>query len=164
MSISNKSLSDVGQFYKQVDDFKEKIIKILMTFGKDKEIIELKKYHDKLTMLKKANVRAPIELFYKHVISTYAEYILKRDDQFFLGKLSDIERDYPSDEKAKEVIELHDLFFIGQIRGIWEQLTPQVKGNIWKYIQIICLLSEKVVGGKILSNKREQLKNDGKIS
>lgn len=176
MSSRNQPLSVIGQFYKQIDDFKEKLTIIFKQFNKEQEIIDLQKYHDKLVMLKKANVRTPIELFYKYVVSIYAENILKRDDVFFLGQISDIEHHVLTKDEIenysyvisgetsnKEVVTQHDLIFVSQIRQIWQNLQPNVQKNIWDYVQVVCLLSEKIVGGNVLSNTRDRLKIEGKI-
>lgn len=156
MSSKNTPLTDIGKFYKQIDDFKEKIILIMKQFNKEQEIIELNKYYDKLMLIKKVNVRKPIELLYTYGVSQYVEKILIRDEMFFLGEVSKIEID-------DENIGQQDLFFISQIRQVWQNLHSNVRNNIWDYIQIICILSEKVVGGNILSMKREMLKNCGQL-
>jgi hypothetical protein len=155
--MTTPPLTDIGKFYKQVDDFKDKLIVILCQFEKRDEIVDLHKYHDKLILLKKANVRKPIELLYQYGIREYAEKILTRDEQFFLGKVSTIET------TESESLEQPDLLFISQIRQVWEHLQPAVRKNIWDYIQVICILSERVVGGDILACKRESLRQEGRI-
>jgi hypothetical protein len=152
----------IGKFYKQIEDFKDKMVLILSQFGKNEEIIDLNKYYDKLLMYKKINVRQPIELFYTYGIETFVDQILTRDENFFLGKVSEIEHD-PEHSGEDKTINPHDLFFISQVRQVWHDLQPNVKKNIWDYIQVICILAEKVVGGNIMTTRREFLKKDGRI-
>ena len=74
--MSQPPLTDIGKFYKQISDFKEKVIRILQSYEKDKQIIEINKYYDKLSQLKKINVRSPVEIFYDNVVSKYVVEIL----------------------------------------------------------------------------------------
>lgn len=166
MTSKTTPLTDIGQFYKQIDDFKTKIIKILTSLNKKEGIVEINKYHDKLTMAKKASVRMPIELLYQYGISSknnegkylYAEKILLRDQQFFLGEA----------DKAEEIaqnnnyeLKQNDLLFISQIKEIWGDLEETVQKNIWNYVQVICFLAEKIVKGNVLASEKQRLKSLG---
>jgi hypothetical protein len=173
MSTKNPPQTDIGRFYKQVDDFKTKLVYIFQQFDKKQEITDLNKYHDKLSMLKKANVRMPIDLFYKYVVTVYVDKILIRDDGFFLNKMTDIEHLTKEEQDSysynlgnsgsKEAINQQDLFFLSQIRQVWQNLQQNVKDNIWNYIQVICLLAERVVGGNVITVKKGQLKESGQL-
>jgi hypothetical protein len=175
-------LSDIGKFYKQIEDFQTKIIGILQQLkdkdirddaGKainiDHEIKEIHKYYDKLILVKKANVRKAIELLYEYGVVPYAEFILTRDEQFFLGQVNNIVQ---NGDQIKETYELEhkDLLFIGQIRMIWDYLSQNpatgnnVKNNIWTYVQVICLLAEKVTGQNILSTTKANLIKSGRLA
>jgi hypothetical protein len=175
-------LSDIGKFYKQIDDFQAKIIGILQQLrdkgicdanGKpidiDHEIKEIHKYYDKLILVKKANVRKAIELLYEYGVEPYAEFILTRNEEFFLGQVESIVQ---NGDQIKETYELEhkDLLFIGQICMIWDYLSKNpntgnnVKNNIWTYVQVICLLAEKVTGQKVLSIMKANLVQSGRLS
>jgi hypothetical protein len=177
------SLSAIGQTYKQIDDFKNKLIQILLKLKETKicdaqgqlididgEIISIEKYYEKFIMVKKVNVRKPIELLYEKGITKFARQILTRNEQFFLGEVdSIIKSDLAQFEKDTEVeIEKKDLFFIKQVRLIWDYLdhnsNSTVKKNIWDYVQVICLLAEKVVGGTILKDEKLLLQQTGQIT
>lgn len=162
MSRVQAPLTDIGKFYKQIDDFKDKIIGILQQLDRKQEIIDIKKYYDKLQLAKKANVRTAIELLYKHGVCIYATQILLRDEQFFLGEVVNI----TNKKQIGEDYELNknDLLFIGEIRGIWDHLSPIVKNNIWNYVQVICILTEKIVGGNALVLEKERLKKTGQLN
>ena len=155
MSSKTFPLSDIGKFYKQLDDFKEKLVIILSQFDKTHAIIDINKYYDKLLMVKKANVRKPIELFYEYGVTKYAENILTRDEKVFLSDVSAI-------SDSGEVSQ-HDMLFISQISQIWKDLQPAIKNNIWNYIQVICMLSERVTGKSFLSDISKDLKSRGKL-
>ena len=54
-------------------------------------------------------------------------------------------------------IDHHDLLFLSQIGGVWGELQPSVRNNIWSYVQVICWLAEKIVGGHVLTDERRRL-------
>jgi hypothetical protein len=145
--------TNISKFYKQLTDFKDKLIQILHSLNKENEIIKLENYYNKLIFFKKANVRKPIELFYEHGIIPYVRAIAIRDDNFLLGKLDTL------DANKSSSIDETDMFFISQIKGIWNYLSLQVKKNMWDYIQIICLLAEKIVGNNLLQFEFNEFKN-----
>src|SRR5690242_18601173 len=126
-------LTDIGQFYKQIDDFKEKIVGILHKLERKQEIVDIHKYYDKLAMVKKVNVRTAIELLYQYGVAVYATQILLRDEKFFLREV-DVIKDKG---KITDDYELNqqDLLFINQINGVWNHLSQSVKDNIWNYVQ-----------------------------
>lgn len=159
--MNNNKLSDIGMFYKQIEDFKEKIVNIFTKLDYNKQIVEISKYYEKLQLARKVNVRAPIELLYAYGVCIYAEKILTRDEQFFIGQV-----DVIKDTKQAGEIELEqkDLLFIGQISGVWTQLSPAVKNNIWSYVQIICLLAEKITSGNVLKETKLKLQSEGRIA
>lgn len=164
MSSSNTqstSLSDIGRFYKQINDFKEKLVTILSQFNKDDEITTLHKYYDKLIILKKINPRSPIEIFYEHIVQPFATQILTRNDEFFLGKLTSDNIMETFQNVANDEITPHNILLISHIRDIWTELHPNIKKNIWDYVQIICLLAEKVTNNNILSSTRLLLIKNG---
>jgi hypothetical protein len=145
--------SDISKFYKQIEDFKSKISTILSQLDRKQELIEINKYYDKLLMVKKINVRTPIELFYKYGVSIYAGEIVARDETFFIKQVDIIKSNgIVSDGEHKHELNHRDLLFISQIESVWDHLQPQVKTNIWNYVQIICMLSERIVGGDIMSS------------
>lgn len=154
--------TDIGRFYYQIGDFKKKIVGIFQKLNKNEEITKLHKYHEKLLMAKQANVRFPIEMFYKYGVQTYCTQILTRDESFFLGQAKNLQtiQKFQTEEITYDVSD-HDLLFIGQISQIWDFLNEKVKDNIWNYVQIICLLAEKIVGGHILADEKVSLQKIG---
>jgi len=161
MSRVQQPLTDVGLFYKQIEDFKERLSGVLDKLGRQKEIVEINKYYDKLLTVKKINPRKVIELVYQYGVTTYADQILTRDEQFLLGEVKTLTEDKKKLEGLD--IEQRDLLFIGQIR-VWDELHESVKANIWNYIQVVCLLAEKVTGGDLLKRRREELKQQGRLN
>lgn len=149
----------IGQFYKQVDDFKTKIIAILNKLGRLEEITELQKYNDKLLLAKKANIRLPINLLYEYGIQIYAKQILLRDELFFIKESRNLENN--GELQTTYEIDENDVLFIKQIRAIWFDLNDNVKKNIWSYVQVICMLAEKINGGSVLATERARLKQEG---
>jgi hypothetical protein len=145
-------MNDITKFYKQVSDFKDKLVQILISLQKHGEVLKLEMYYNKLILFKQINVRRPIELFYEHGVSKYVDAISTRNDNFLLGKLQSIET---------KSIDESDMFFIAQIKEIWDYLNTRVQKNMWDYVQVICLLAERITDNSLLqtrikSNKREK--------
>ena len=121
-----------SEFYKQLYDFKTKMCNIFKNLDRKNQIIKINIYYDKILLLKKVNLIKPIELWYDYVIMNYSKQIANKDDKFFLDistENADIDKNY--------------LVFFDQIRSIWEYLNENVKNNIWKYIHVLCILSDK---------------------
>ena len=144
------SETPISRFYKQVDDFKHKLCRILEDLNKVSEAHDLRKHYEKMMLFKSANSKMVIEFFYKHVVEKYAFEIVQKNDEFFLGKLSDVregERDNLSD---------HDFMLLGHIKDIWHELPEKVRNNIWLYILIISKLAEIVTNGTAIKNAESQ--------
>lgn len=164
-------MSDIGRFYKQLDDLKTKLIAVLSQFNKHQEIIDLNKYYDKIHMAKTTNVRLVIELMYEYVTKdpVYVDNILMRDDNFFLEKVEDIEKGSLSQEEQDRLglkgvqIDSQELLFMSHMRQVWKDLKPAVRDNLWKYVQVICLLAERILGKSVFVTRTAILKADGKI-
>lgn len=160
------SASYISKFYKQLDDFKNKLVIILKSLDKDKEIIELNKYYDQIITFKQINARKPIELIYVYGISKIAEHIVSHDDNYFFSVASDVNQmidlvgNDADTEGATDLLHKvsnNDLLFIGQIKDQWVNLSSQSRKNIWAYIEVISELAERVVGGNALCNARKKL-------
>lgn len=165
-------LTPVGKVYKQIGDFKDKIIGILQqldncgivdTNGQvvniQKEVREVEKYYDKLMMVKKVNSKMPLELLYEYGIKVYPKQILTKDEEFFLGQVDTIVNDQTLQQQCD--IEQKDVLFIRQIKLIWDHLKKnnqtQIQNNIWQYVQVICILTERALGKNILSETKTKL-------
>lgn len=133
--------------YKQVDDFKTKLVKILSDLERNEDVKRINRYYDKLLCLKKVNTIGPVQLLYSFGIIPYAESIARHDDSFFLGKVNDLNSGNYQD----------DILFVQQISAVWDQLSDKAKDNIWKYIDIICLLTEKALGKSTLKDVKQAL-------
>ena len=158
MSRVPVKLTPIGNLYKQVEDFKQKLCNILHQLKHDDKVIEINKYYDKLMLMKQANIRKPIEMFYDYGIKSYKREILLREDAFFLGKLTELDSNYGNDIEKEYGVRPQDMFFLNQIKDIWPHLQPKVKINIWNYIWVICFLCEKILDRKELATEKMILK------
>jgi hypothetical protein len=52
---------------------------------------------------------------------------------------------------------------MSQMRQVWKDLKPTVRDNLWKYVQVICLLAERILGKTVFVTRTAILKADGKI-
>lgn len=90
---------------------------------------------------------APQSLFNYHVIKPYGEMILKKDESFFLVEKY---------ESANAYFEHYgnDFNIIEKLKKIWIDLDITNKDTIWKYMQVLTLISNKCKGKNL-----EQLHN-----
>jgi hypothetical protein len=135
--------SPISNFFLQVSYLKTNLEKILIHLNREDEVKKLNKHYEKLMVVKKVNSRLIVELFYEHVVTAYAYYILKEDESFFLNKLNDV-----------TVKDDEDLMMISHIKTIWSDLSESVKKNLWMYIKVISFLSEKTTGKTVLEETK----------
>ncbi len=141
-------MSDLHRFYDQVDQLKNIIKTILEFYDKKTELNELDHYYEKFIMVKKINMRKPVELFYTNGVVPYINEITTSNDTFFL---KEAERKINEDV---DVIELkqEELSILEHIKCVWSLIDQEKKQAIWKYVKTICVLSERVSGGNVLIN------------
>ena len=98
----------------------------------DKEITLIK---TSVSLLKMANPRKLLESFVIY-IHPYREKINTRDISFFLEhSFNDIGTEYTQDKSFEKV---RDKF-----RQYWSELSEHNKDTIWKYFQVLLVLSDK---------------------
>ena len=159
-------MENINRFYHQLDEFKSKLEATLIELGKHAELEELRTKYEILTDAKAINIMIPITLYYEQCICgtdrvtklSVTEQIVNNDEKFFLGRLDKS----LNDKSISQRLEENDLALVISIRSIWENLTPEKKSTIWKYIKILGILAEKELGGTrfqtLLQEKRIQNK------
>jgi hypothetical protein len=115
--------NNVKKFNKIIDNFLSELHKILPT---EKDIIIFQSQLSVATMLNEKKIlNSFIEFVYPH-----KNNILAKNEDFFLKDNIDVDKDYLSDS-----IHLKDL---------WKtKLNKENKDIVWKYFQVMILLSEK---------------------
>jgi len=98
------------------------------------DIKEFQTFQSGLSVLKNVNVKSPQIIFNNHILNKFKEEILKKDENFFLN-----EAEY--DILVKETD--YWLDFIKQLKIIWKTMSDENKEIIWKYLHILCILSDK---------------------
>ena len=142
--IIYKMSEDIIKFYKQLDDFKNKLVGLLTQLEKTSDIHSIHKHYEKILLAKKANIRLVIELYHRHCVTHFYQEIIDKNDAFFLNRVDDV----ASCDKVSE----NELSLIIYIRDIWPDLPKDVRSNIWSFIQVISILADKIVNGKLLYN------------
>jgi len=145
--------TDLTKFYELVEKFKDDIIYILKTIHKEDEVKRINIHYDKLLMGKKISARRIVEYVYHKGIEPCARHILTKNEEFFLGHVDKVD--------TGEHIEERDVMLINHVAVMWPFLDVNIKNNIWKYIQILSILSEKISGGNVLSKMRDELVAEG---
>ena len=111
----------------------EEFIKELTTSFPD--IKQFQTFRSGFSLLKNLDKKKPQDIFNTYVYTEYKDYILQRNEDFFLHNEVDI----------KSTRKDQWLEFIANIRSIWKTLDEDNKDVIWKYFQVLVTLNEKCV-------------------
>jgi len=96
---------------------------------------EFKKYKKGAKLLDTFNPRKAAQV-YKDYSVVYREKINNKDERFF------IQNDYSDIQEVQEDNEI--VKFIEKIKSCWLQLSDENKEKIWKYLQTLSILSDKI--------------------
>ena len=119
-------MSNLTAFNTQLDNFVYYLEKIYP------ENFSIKTYHNSINMVKKVNPRQIVN-FFKTYIYIYKDEIMNENASFFLNK--NYNDDLNNDPNSMlEVIKFKDL---------WDTAKEEHKKQIFRYFQLLCLLSEK---------------------
>jgi hypothetical protein len=128
MTNTSSSISYLAAFNNVVSQFIEDLI---ITFPEE---MEFRKFKTGFLLLKKTNPKKLLQVF-KFYIKSYKTKIINRDDNFFLitesSNLAQIE-----DNSISNLLD--------KLKVYWKPLSDTNKDNIWKYLNTLIILSEKV--------------------
>jgi hypothetical protein len=122
----------INAFNKYLDDFVSGVIEL---FPEDKDFRLAK---SSLIMLKTFDERYPVA-FFKIYIKEYEKYIEEQNADFFLKKDYSDEVKVLNGEQQKEVFNI-----ITKLKNYWAQLDKVNQTKIWKFLQGLLKLSQKV--------------------
>lgn len=139
-------MSYLHTFTNLIEEF---ITKLNELYPEDKDFTNIKMY---LFILKKTNPRKIVNEFNNHVL-IYREQIVNKDEDFLLnndfikdilnnqnnGEESDININQTNDTLSQEISIL-----MFKIRTYWSNMDTETKNNIWQYLNIFVLLSDKL--------------------
>lgn len=131
--MASERSSDKKVFYELFNSKVEEFIGELITSFPN--IKQFSSFRSGFNFLKNLDVKKPQEIFHNYVYNDYREYILKRNEDFFLT--NEIEISSTRKEYWEE--------FIQNIRYIWKTLDGNNKDIIWKYFFVLVTLNEKCV-------------------
>ena len=94
--------------------------------------LNIKTYHKSISMLRKVNPRKILEYFNKYVY-VYKKEIMASDDTFFINKDYNEELDGNKDSMLTAM----------KFKDLWKNSGKDVHEQIFRYYQLLCLLSEK---------------------
>lgn len=119
-------------FFERFNDKTEEFIKDLTASFPNIE--QFKYFKSGFTMLRNFDPKSPQRIFNTYINSSYREYILNRDESFFLNHDIDVH----SSERKEYWNE-----FINYIKDIWKTLDEDNKEIIWKYFHVLLVLNDK---------------------
>lgn len=111
----------------------ERLVKDLITYFPESK--DFKLFESSFQLLKQANPRKILELFKIHILSKYKQYILDKNEHFFLSN------DY-NDIIATNDNNYAELLML-RLKDNWSSIDDKNKEIIWKYFQVLIVLSEK---------------------
>jgi hypothetical protein len=126
-------MSKAAVYFDLFNSKAEEFIKELTTSFPD--IKQFQTFRSGFSLLKNLDNKKPQDIFNTYVYIEYKDYILKRNEEFFLHNVVEFE----STRKDQW------LEFIANIRNIWKTLDEDNKDVIWKYFQVLVTLNEKCV-------------------
>jgi hypothetical protein len=118
-------------FYDRFNENTEELIKDLMNAFPDAPD-QFKYFKSGFYMVRNLDPKTPQRIFDTYVSDKYRDYILTKDEAFFLTH--DIEVNSHKDYWDE---------FINYIKGIWRTLDVENKEIIWKYFHVLLVLSDK---------------------
>jgi hypothetical protein len=99
------------------------------------DIKQFQTFRSGFNLLKNLDKKKPQDVFNTYVYIEYKDYILQRNEVFFMN--NDVEITSTRKDQWLE--------FISNIRDIWKTLDDDNKDVIWKYFQVLVTLNEKCV-------------------
>ena len=98
------------------------------------EDFDFKTFKNSLDMLKRANARAPLELFQQHIY-VHKEKIINKDESFFLNNDFTSQVGENNSEKFLQIV--------SKLKQYWQEMSSNTKENIWKYFNVFIVLCER---------------------
>lgn len=99
------------------------------------DIKQFQIFKTSFTLMKSYDIKKPQEIFNSYVYEEYSDFLLRKDERFFLQANVNI--------TSKRVEYWQE--FIQNIRDIWVHLSKEDKEAIWEYFIILVKLNEKII-------------------
>ena len=123
-------MSDLSKFLRTLNSLIKQVINLYPLE------IDLKLFHEKIKLLEKTNSQMIMKYFIYYILP-YRKKIMNKNEEYFL--------DNEKIEKVKENIRSNNLSLKKSLnlKEKWNDLTNNNKDVIWKYFQVMIVLSEK---------------------
>ena len=97
------------------------------------EDFDFKTFKNSLDMLKRANARAPLELFQQHIY-IHKEKIINKDESFFLNN----DFSHQAEGNSEKFLQI-----VTKLKQYWLDMSSNTKESIWKYFKVFIILCER---------------------
>jgi hypothetical protein len=124
--MANVLIDHAELFNRKLNDF----IEDLEAIGMHNRVTEYPMLKASCAFLAQMDKQRPAHYFHTYVLVPYEEQIKKRDEQFFLSQPLGCER---------------DMAIVNVIRQIWRTLDETNKNAIWQHLQVLTVLSRRVL-------------------
>ena len=123
-------MSTLTAFNTQLDRLLENLINYFP------ENDNFKNFQTIFSLLKTTNPRKIMSLFKTYVTNKYKTQILEKNEEFFMeNKFEEEKSNIKNDNYADDLIK--------QLKEHWSKIDEKNKEIIWKYFQVLVVLSEK---------------------
>jgi hypothetical protein len=110
-------------------NFNKKLFEFLQDLYDTFQMPEFKTYLHLAQMTLVVEPTVAQRMFDEHVRVKYEGRIMSKDEKFFM------------DESYNA--ELTSIDFVNRIKGMWKEINPDNKECIWKYMQVLVILSKQ---------------------
>ena len=111
----------------------ERLVKDLIVYFPESN--DFKVFESSFLLLKQANPRKVLELFKIHILTKYKQYIIDKNENFFL------ENEYSDVVNTQE--NNYAELLMNRLKHNWNSIDEKNKEIIWKYFQVLIVLAEK---------------------
>lgn len=120
-------------------DFYNKFNDKMLEFAKDlcdgfPYVAEFKRFRTAVIMMQNVEPKTLENFFRTYVLSKYRDHLINKDENFFLEH-----QEFGITSSRTD----HWLTLIDELKLIWKNLNNENKDIIWKYFQILIILSDK---------------------
>ena len=117
------------------DKFMDMVKDLAAVFPQDKD---LKAGAPALRLFLLTDDRAIQKIFHQTVIDLYRDKIVSRDETFFLSQTYDHLAEPSAAEATADIV--------SKLKGCWANLTAENRESIWKYLNLLIVLDDKITG------------------
>ena len=135
-------MSNLTKFNTQIENLLDNLSQTFPDFT------DVKVFREKFNMAKKANPQLILVIFLKHIYP-FKEYVIKKDEQFFLS--DDLTNKLANNEELQKEGNINNEYILTKalnLKNLWKRMNNQQKETMWQYFYVLIVLCERYVNEK----------------